>query len=81
MEELQQPEIIPDRASGLVRYRPSLVPKLVKRVQELKAALRLAIGYIPNKEITDQLYAALGEEPPPLRKLTGKIPRYQQRVS
>ena len=48
-----------------------------QRVIELEALLRESLNKTGDGAWHRKVRAALGEPPPPLRKLKGKIPRYQ----
>jgi hypothetical protein len=49
-------------------------------ITELEAMLREMIYNSGRKDLNDRARAILGDPPPPLRKLTGKIPRYQKEL-
>jgi hypothetical protein len=51
-----------------------------ERVAELEGLLRESLKCTGDGAWHRRVYKALGEEPPPLRKLTGKVPRYQRKA-
>jgi hypothetical protein len=48
--------------------------------ERLKASVREMVGRMADRGIVERAYEALGEPKPPMRKLKGKIPRYQQEL-
>jgi hypothetical protein len=50
----------------------------VERVKELKTLLRESLNITGDGAWHRKVYEALGEQPPPLRKLKGPVPRYQR---
>lgn len=49
-----------------------------ERIQMLENLLRQSLDRINDRAWAEKVYEALGEPFPPMRKLKGKIPRYQQ---
>lgn len=50
-----------------------------ERIALLEGLLRESLNKTGDRAWHERVYEALGEPMPPLRKLTGKIPRYQTR--
>jgi hypothetical protein len=49
-----------------------------ERITQLEALLRESLNKTGDRAWHEKVYGALGESMPPVRKLKGKIPRYQQ---
>lgn len=49
-----------------------------ERVAELEAMLKESLNKVGDKGWHDRVHAMLGTEKPPMRKLKGKVPRYQR---
>jgi hypothetical protein len=49
-----------------------------ERILLLERTLRDSLKFVSNGEWHKKVYTILGEEPPPLRGLKGKVPKYQK---
>lgn len=51
-----------------------------ERITQLEILLRESLNKTGDRAWHEKVHSALGEPMPPIRKLTGKIPRYQRKL-
>lgn len=50
------------------------------QLEEMRASMREMVGRMADKGIVERAYRAMREPKPPMRKLKGKVPRYQREM-